>query len=180
MMNYQIKKPDELTEHEIRYILNLWEASEWNLLNSSDFRNLFKDSEFHLLLDPENEILAVIRLNLDFTLDISGKPYSFGEVVGLVSAQEKKGYGSKLVQCFKENMIQRNIESIGFCAADLRPFYRRCNIEILENKGKAIKENTENGWITSEDDDILIFNISGDTKAVLMELGPGKNAYLTD
>lgn len=179
-MNYQIKKPDELTDHDTRYILNLWEVAEWNSLNSSDFRNLFKDSEFHLLLDPENEILAVIRLNLNFTLEISGKPYSFGEAVGLVSAQEKKGYGSKLVQYFKENMIQRNIECIGFCATDLRPFYRLCGIDILENKGKAIKENTGNGWVTSDDDDILIFNISGITQTLLIELGPGKNAYLTD
>ncbi|MGG5210420.1 GNAT family N-acetyltransferase [Chryseobacterium sp. MIQD13] len=177
-MNYQIKNPDELTDHKINHILNLWEVPEWNEMTASDFRSFFKDSEFHFILDSEDEILAVIRLNLDFTLEISGKKFSFAEAVGLVSAQEKKGYGSKLVQFFKDNLIQRNIESIGFCATDLRPFYQRCDIEILENKAKAILESTDNGWINSDDDDILIFNTSGEMIELLKGLGPEQNAYL--
>jgi hypothetical protein len=179
-MNYQIKKSTELADHQIRHILSLWEVPEWNEMTSAYFRNFFKDSEFHMLSDSGNEILAVIRLNLDFTLEIAGKRYSFAEAVGLVSAQEKKGYGSKLVQLFKDNLTQRNIESIGFCATDLRPFYQRCHIEILENKAKAILENDKNRWISSEDDDILIFKASEETKELLKQLGPEKNAYLID
>jgi len=179
-MNYQIKKPDDLTDHEINHILSLWEIPEWNEMTPAYFRNFFKDSEFHMLSDSGNEILAVIRLNLDFTLEISGKRYSFAEAVGLVSAREKKGYGSQLVQLFKENLIERNIEAIGFCATGLRPFYQKCDIENLENRARAILENTKEGWISSEDDDILIFNASGETHELLRELGPENNAYLID
>ncbi|HCA08408.1 hypothetical protein [Chryseobacterium sp.] len=177
-MNYQIKKPNELTDHETGFILNLWEVPKWSEMTPSDFRTSFKDSEFHLLLGSEGEILSVIRLNFDFALEISGKQYSFAEAVGLVSAQEKKGYGSQLVRSFTENVIQRNLETIGFCFTDLRPFYLLCEIEVLEDKAKAILENDETGWISSEDDDILIFNTSGETKELLRQLGPENNAYL--
>lgn len=177
-MNYQIKKPSELTDPETGFILNLWEVQEWSEMTPSDFRRSFKDSEFHLLLDSEEEILSVIRLNFDFVLKISGKQYSFVEAVGLVSTQEKKGYGSQLVRSFTENVIQRNLETIGFCFKDLRPFYHLCDIEILEDKAKVILENDETGWIGSEDDDILIFNTSGETQELLRQLGLENNAYL--
>lgn len=177
-MNYQIKKTGDLTDHETRHILNLWKIREWNGMSPSDFRTFFKDSEFHFLSGSEGEILAVIRLNFDFVLKVSGKQYSFAEAVGLVSAHEKKGYGSQLVKSFTENIIQRNLETIGFCFTDLRPFYHRCDIEILEGKAKAILENDETGWISSEDDDILIFNVSGEIMELLRQLGPGRNAYL--
>ncbi|GEN70134.1 hypothetical protein CLA01_02060 [Chryseobacterium lathyri] len=177
-MNYQIKKSSELTDHETQHILSLWEVPEWSGMTPSDFRSFFKNSEFHFISGSEDEIPAIVRLNFDFFLEISGKQYSFAEAVGLVSAQKKRGYGSQLVQSFKENLIQRKIETIGFCFADLRPFYQQCNIEILENKAKAILENSENRWISSEDDDILIFNGSGETRELLRQLNPEKNAYL--
>ncbi|MGC5746714.1 hypothetical protein [Chryseobacterium sp. NFX27] len=177
-MNYQIKKSSELTDHETQHILSLWDVPEWSGMPPSDFRSSFKNSEFHFISGSENEILAIIRLNLDFVLEISGKQYPFAEAVGLVSAQKKRGYGSQIVHVFKENMIQRKIETIGFCYADLRPFYQKCNIEILENKAKTILETSENRWISSEDDDILIFNMSGETRELLRQLSPEKNAYL--
>ncbi|PQA95193.1 hypothetical protein B0A69_07050 [Chryseobacterium shigense] len=177
-MRYQIKKTDELKDQEIKDILNLWDIPEWNEMTPSDFRNSFKDSEFHFLFGSKDEILAVIRLNFDFGLEISEKKYSYAEAGGLVSAQKKKGYGSQLVQYFKKNMTLRNKETIGFCFSDLRPFYQSCGIEILENKAKTIKENNENGWISSEDDDILIFNVSEKNKELLRQLSSEKNAYL--
>lgn len=177
-MNYQIKKPHELTDHETAHMIRLWEVPDWNEMSPSDFRTFFKDSEFHFLKDLEGKILAVIRLNFDFVLEIAGKRYSFAEAVGLVSAQKKQGYGSQLAAAFKDNLIQRNIETIGFCLNDLRPFYQRCPITILENRAKAILENGDNGWIASEDDDILIFNTSEETRKLLEQLSPQNNAYL--
>ncbi|KMQ63192.1 hypothetical protein ACM46_14775 [Chryseobacterium angstadtii] len=177
-MNYKIKRPEELTDFEITHILHLWEVPEWSEMTPSDFRNTFKNSEFHGLFGAEDEILSVMRLNFDFVLEISGKQFHFAEAVGLVSAQEKKGYGSQLVKGFKENMIQRDIEAIGFCFADLRPFYRQCDIDILEYKAKFIKEKNNNEWISSEDDDVLIFNAYGETIKLFTSLSPEKNAYL--
>jgi len=177
-MNYKIKTPDELSDDEIQHILILWNISEWKEMKLTHFRNLFENSEFHFLFNSNDEILVVIRLNFDFVLEISGKQYSLAEAVGLVAGQEKKGYGSKLVQLFKKNMMQRNIETVGFCFADLRPFYQRCGIQILENKAKSIIEKTETGWITAEDDDILIFNISEENKEILLNLNSENNAYL--
>lgn len=176
-MNYLIKKTDELSLPEIEYILKLWDIPEWMTMNSSDFRFSFKDSEFHFLTDHHEKILALSRLNFDFTLEIYGKQYAFAEITGLVSAQEKKGYGSLLVKFLQENTQQRNLEAIGFCLKKLRPFYRQCRIEILENKAKNIMENNGTEWTASEDDDILIFHLSGKRKELLKSLSPENNAY---
>lgn len=177
-MKYQIKQTNELTDREIEHILKLWDISAWNTMKLVYFRTFFKDSEFHLLLDFHSEILAVFRLNFDFVLEISGSQYAFAEAVGLVSAHKKKGYGAQLVQYLKENVIQRNINTIGFCHTDLRPFYEKCNIEILYDKAKSIKENEGSEWVNSEDDDILIFNVSQNEKEQLNTLSSQHNAYL--
>ena len=177
-MKYQIKETKDLTEKEIGHILQLWDISSWNTMKPTYFRNFFKDSEFHFLLDADENILVVMRVNFDFTLKIADNEFSFAEAVGLVSAQEKKGYGEALVRHFKENVIQRNLETIGFCHSDLRPFYEKCSIEILHDKAKMIKESIGSEWINSDDDDILIFNTTQERKELLSQLNSANNAYL--
>ncbi|MBB6329456.1 GNAT superfamily N-acetyltransferase [Chryseobacterium sediminis] len=177
-MKYQIKETKDLTENEIEHILQLWDISAWNTMKSAYFRTFFKDSEFHFLVDADQNILAIIRVNFDFTLKIADVNYPFAEAVGLVSAHKKKGYGAALVRHFKENVIQRNLDTIGFCHSDLRPFYEKCSIEILHNKAKMIKESVGSEWINSEDDDILIFNTSNERKELLNQLSSKNNAYL--
>ncbi|REC46513.1 GNAT family N-acetyltransferase [Chryseobacterium pennipullorum] len=177
-MKYQIKEVQELTEAEIEHILQLWDVSEWNTMKSTYFRMFFKDSEFHFLLDARESILAVIRINFDFTLQISGEHYSFAEIVGLIASHQRKGYGAELMKHFKENVTQRNLEAIGFCHSDVRPFYEKCNIEILYDKGGAIKERAGSEWVSSDDDDILIFHTSKERKELLNQLNAQNNAYL--
>lgn len=177
-MKYQVKKPDELTENEIKIILNLWDISDWNSMESSYFRSFFKDSEFHFLIDSEKKILAVMRLNFDFILQISDKKYHFAEAVGLVSGHKKKGYGRKLIKYIINNITERNLETIGFCMSELRPFYDKCDISILHDKAKSIKEKSGSEWVSSDDDDILIFNLSEEKKELLNQLSSEKNAYL--
>lgn len=177
-MKYQVKRADELTENEIKTIINLWEVSEWASMEPGYFRSFFKDSEFHFLIDSEEEILALIRLNFDFILEIFDKKYHFAEAVGLVSAQKKKGYGKELIKYIIENITERNLESIGFCLSELRPFYDKCDISILHHKAKSIKEKSGSKWIPSDDDDILIFNLSDEKKELLNQLSSENNAYL--
>lgn len=177
-MKYHIKKPDELTENEIKIILNLWDVSEWDAMEPSYFRSFFKDSEFHFLIDSEEEIVALMRLNFDFVLEISNQQYHFAEAVGLVSAYEKKGYGKQLIKYIIENVTERNLESIGFCLSELRPFYDKCEIPILRDKAKYIKEKSGSEWMPSDDDDILIFNLSEEKKELLYQLSSENNAYL--
>lgn len=177
-MKYQIKETQALKEKEIEHILQLWDISAWNAMKSAYFITFFKDSEFHFLLDADENILAVMRVNFDFTLKIADNEYSFAEVVGLVSAHKKKGYGAMLVRHFKENAAQRNLEAIGFCHSDLRPFYEKCDIEILHDKAKMIKESIGSEWVNSEDDDILIFHTTQERKELLKQLSSQNNAYL--
>lgn len=177
-MKYQIKETKDLTENEIEHILKLWDISAWNAMKSAYFRMFFKDSEFHFLMDKDENILAVLRVNFDFTLQIADTEYAFAEVVGLVATHKKKGYGAALVSRFKENVIHRNKETIGFCHSDLRPFYEKCDIEILYDKAKMIKESIGSDWVNSEDDDILIFHTSQERKELLNQLSSQNNAYL--
>lgn len=177
-MKYQIKETKNLTETEIEHILELWDISAWNTMKAAYFRTFFKNSEFHFLMDTKENILAIMRVNFDFNLKIAEKDYSFAEAVGLVAAHKKKGYGAALVRSFKENAIQRNIETIGFCHSDLRSFYEKCNVEILHDKAKMIKESIGSEWVNSEDDDILIFHTSQERKELLNQLSSQNNAYL--
>lgn len=177
-MKYHSKKPNELTENEIENILKLWNISDWNSMEPLYFRSFFKDSEFHFLLDSAGEILALMRINFNFVLEISDKQYHFAEAVGLVSSHKKKGYGKKLVQYCIENSTERNIETVGFCLSELRAFYTKCDIGILHNKAKSIKEKSGSEWISSDDDDILIFNLSEEKKELLNLLNSENNAYL--
>ncbi|MGU3377448.1 GNAT family N-acetyltransferase [Chryseobacterium sp. M5A1_1a] len=177
-MKHQIKQANELTENEIEHILQLWDVSEWNMMKPAFFRSFFKDSEFHFLLDTNKAILAIMRVNFDFTLKIAEEEYSFAEAVGFVATHRKKGYGSKLIQYFIQNVKERNMETIGFCHFELRPFYEKCEIEILYDKAKMIKESLGSEWINSEDDDILIFNLSDERKGSLNRLSEKNNAYL--
>lgn len=177
-MKYQVKETKYLTEAEIKHILELWDISAWNTMKSTYFRSFFKDSELHFLVDAHENILAVMRVNFDFTLKIENTSYTFAEAVGLVAAHKKKGYGTALVKHFKENVTQRNLETIGFCQADLRSFYEKCDIEILHDKAKMIKESIGSEWVNSEDDDILIFHTSQKRKELLNQLSVQNNAYL--
>lgn len=177
-MKYQIKKPEELTESEIKTIVNLWEVSEWDSMESGYFRSFFKDSEFHFLIDSEGKIVVLMRLNFDFILEISTKKHHFAEAVGLVSAHKKKGYGKELIKYIIENITERNLETIGFCLSELRPFYEKCDISILHNKAKSIKEKSDSEWVPSDDDDVLIFNLSKGKKELLNQLSSESNAYL--
>lgn len=177
-MIYSVKKPGELTESDIKVIIKLWENEEWFGLSSDDFKILFKDSEFHLLLDNENKIASILRLNFDFTLKVSENLYSFAEMGGFASLQKGKGHGSQLLQLSIENITKRNLETIGFCFSDLRPFYEKCNIQILYDKAKFIQEKDGNNWIISEDDDILIIHLPEEKKNLLKQLNPEQKAYL--
>lgn len=177
-MTYTIKKAEELTDYQIQKIIELWEHEEWNSLEPNDFKNLFKDSEFHMLSDAKEEIASVLRLNFDFVLKIADILYSFTEMGGLVSSQKRLGYGSKLVQLVAENVAQRNLETIGFCFSDLRPFYEKCSVEILADIAKNIKEKEGGEWVISEDDDILVIHLSEEKKNLLSQLTPENYAYL--
>ncbi|WP_426277384.1 hypothetical protein ACN9MN_18220 [Chryseobacterium sp. S-02] len=177
-MKYEVKQITELTETEIGHILQLWDISSWNSMKSDYFRTFFKNSTFHFLLDADKNILSLIRVNYDFVLEVSGTQLPFAEAVGLVAAQKKKGYGAKLVEYFRDYVIRNNILAIGFCQRELRPFYEKCNIEILYDKGKTVKERIGAEWVDAGDDDILIFNVSEKTKEQLNLLSDKNNAYL--
>lgn len=177
-MNYLIRKTAELSGSEIGFILKLWNIPEWSGMSPSEFRDSFEHSEFHFLLGADDQIMALGRINLDFILTISGKPYRFAEIVGLVSAEEGKGYGRLLVQLLRENTEQRCLEAIGFCLRELRSFYRKCSVRIMENKAKNIMENNDSEWMPSEDDDILVFHLSEERKTVLEMLSHEQKAYL--
>ncbi|ASK32564.1 hypothetical protein CEY12_21840 [Chryseobacterium sp. T16E-39] len=173
-----IKKPEELTDQEIEIIIRLWENDAWAGMTPDAFKNLFKDSEFHLLLDIDGKIASVLRLNFDFTLEISGNLYPFVEMGGFASDEKGKGYGTQLLQFSLENSTERKLQIIGFCFSDLRPFYEKCHIEILYDQAKNILEREGNHWIASEDDDILIIHLSEENKTLFKKLDSQNPAYL--
>jgi len=76
------------------------------------------------------------------------------------------------------NLKEREIDTIGFCKFELRPFYERNDIQILYGKGIFITEFNNNKWIDSDDDDILIINTSEENINILRSLNEQNKAIL--
>jgi len=176
-MLYSIKRSKDLSDKEVELILKSWEIEDWFDLDFSSFKIKFENSEFHLL-EIENKIVSLARINFDFKLEIQKKLYSFTELVGLVSVEKTKGYGSFLLNEIVTNLKEREIETIGFCKKGLRPFYERNDIQILYGKGIFITEFDNNEWMDSDDDDILIINTSKENINVLQNLNEQNKAIL--
>jgi hypothetical protein len=176
--NYTVKKATDLTEEEVNVILKSWEVEEWYSLSIEQFKEKFHHSEFHLLKDDESKILCLARLNFDFKIRIQDKIYEFAELVGLVATVRMRGYAKGLLEYMKDNLVARNIETIGFCEKPLRPFYEKCNITIIKDRAKLLREEEGDGWIIPSDDDILVLNLSAESVNILMSLSSENPGYL--
>jgi len=146
-------------------------------LDFSSFKTKFKNSEFHFL-EIDDKIVSLARINFDFKLEIQKNFYGFAELVGFVSVEKAKKYGSFLLNEIMINLKERGIETIGFCKIKLRPFYEKNNIQILYGKGFLITEFENNEWLNSDDDDILIINTSEENINVLQNLNEQNKAIL--
>ena len=176
-MQYFIKKSKDLSDRDIDLILKSWEIEDWFNLDSSDFKIKFEKSEFHFL-EVDDRIVSLARINFDFRLEIQKNLYNFAEFVGFVSIEKAKRYGGFLLNKIVANLTERKIETIGFCKLDLRPFYKKSNIQILYGKGIFITEFENNEWTDSEDDDILILNSSEENINILQNLNEQNKAIL--
>ncbi len=163
-MRYQIKSTDELTENEIEHILQLWDIDIWNKMKTDYFRTFFKDSNFISCWMPVKTYWPCSGLILILLWRFLGKGFLLQKQSVWFLLTGKKGYGAQLVRHFRDHVTLQKMETIGFCHQELRPFYEKCNIEIVYDKAKMIKESIGSEWINSEDDDILIFNVSGREK----------------
>ncbi|HEX8532010.1 MAG TPA: hypothetical protein VF646_18375 [Cytophagales bacterium] len=178
MLTYQIKQAQELSAGEISRVLHAWEVSEWMNLSETAFRQRFAQSEFHLLTNPHAALLAVARINFDFCLRIDGHRYAFAELVGLVSLQPRRGYGSHLLGLLTGNLRERNVEALGFCEQPLRGFYQQCNVSVLYGQARYVHERDHDQWVASTDDDILDLTLSRESADLLNGLNGQRLAYL--
>jgi GNAT superfamily N-acetyltransferase len=177
---YQVLRPTALSEESIQAILDLWQISAWKGMDTETFRRQFSQSEFHVLSDAAKGALQCIaRINHDFTLTIAGRPYTFAELVGLVAAEQGRGSGKNLMSKISHNLQERNLQTIGFCNKELRPFYEKCGVTILHDRAGHIYEQTDAGWVPSDDDDILDINLSSENNARLRALDKSNVAYYT-
>ncbi len=178
MSKHLIKKADQLSDTEITTILTAWEIEEWKSMKKETFREKFKDSMFHLLTDSNDTLLSVARINQTFSLSIKEDVYDFAEFVGFVAIKKNEGFGSGLLQLIKKQAKQNEIQLIGFCKKELRPFYKKNDIELLEDQAFFILEKENGEWIPSTDDDILVLNLSQEQKNLLSGLTKDKPACL--
>jgi hypothetical protein len=178
MLQYQIKKADDLQTQEIETILKHWEIAEWRQLSKEEFKKIFTYAEFHLLTDENFKILAVARINFDFKIKVEDQIYEIAELVGLVAIEKRSGYGRKLLQEIVTNLKNRNIEAIGFCEKENRPFYYKCQIWNMRDQAKQLREPAGEKWLIPEDDDVLAINLSEKNALLLQSLSPDKLGYL--
>jgi hypothetical protein len=176
---YLVKQPAALTPAEIATILQAWEVEAWQHLHPDAFKQAFSTSEFHLLLNDTEHILAMARINFDFKLLIESRVHQIPEFVGFVSVERAKGYGSILLKSIITNLQSRNIQALGFCEKELRPFYEKNGIPLLYGKARFIREFENDEWVVATDDDILNLTLSADTVALLESLNEAKEALLT-
>ena len=55
-MGYAVKNPGNLSDDEIKTILDNWDVPDWNDMKPEEFRKRFGKSEFHLLTDSGSNI----------------------------------------------------------------------------------------------------------------------------
>ncbi len=178
MLQYRVKQTADLQAQEIKTILRHWEITEWQQLGEKEFKKLFTHSEFHLLTDANFKIVAAARINFDFKIKVEAQVYELAELVGLVALEKRCGYGRKLMQELVTNLKKRNIEAIGFCEKENRPFYQKCQIPIMQNQAKQLREPAGEKWLIPEDDDLLDINLTLKTALLLKSLSPNNLGYL--
>lgn len=178
MARHIIKRANELTETEIETILRYWAVPDWISMSPEDFTAAFSDSEFHLLKDESDNMLSFCRLYLRFCLRIGSQKREMAELVGLVSVIPGKGYGLTILQHVMEQVILRDLSTIGFCESGLRLFYEKLRIEILPGQARYILEMSSEGWKASSDEDILILHLPAALRQELILLSHDRPAYL--
>ena len=114
-MAYAVKNPGQLSDDEIKTILDNWDVLDWNDMKPEEFKNRFRRSEFHLLTDSTSNLLSIARINFNFKVKIDESEYQIAELVGFVAVEILKGYGKILLDRVGDNLKNRNIEAIGFC-----------------------------------------------------------------
>jgi GNAT superfamily N-acetyltransferase len=178
MYQYERKRAHSLSQDEISTILRHWEVPEWSGLTAGEFHETFERSEFYLLRDQDLRVLSLARLNFNFGIRIGGRVFKVAEFVGFVSVEKGKGYGTSLLRHIAADVQLRNIETIGFCEKNVRPFYEKCGIPIYQNKGRYLREKTSRGWVASADDDILDIHLSLDTAKAVKGLNMLTRGYI--
>jgi hypothetical protein len=176
---YAVKNPGDLSDAEIKTILDNWDVPDWSDMKPEEFRNRFRRSEFHLLTDPVSNLLSVARINFNFKLKIDEKEYQIAELVGFIAIEILKGYGKELLVYISDNLKNRSIEAIGFCKNKNSAFYESCGLKIFYDSVKFLREMKDGQWFTpTEDDDIFSLTLSDSTIPLLEKLSHDRPAYL--
>ena len=178
-MAYAVKNPGQLSDTEIKTILDNWDVSDWSDMKPEEFKNRFKRSEFHLLTDSASNMLSIARINFNFKVKIDDSEYKIAELVGFVAVEILKGYGKILLDRVGDNLKNRNIEAIGFCKNKNSTYYESCGLRIFYNSVKFLREMKDGNWFTpTEDDDIFSLTLSESTIPLFEKLSHDHPAYL--
>lgn len=178
-MAYAVKNPGQLSDDEIKTILDNWDVLDWNDMKPEEFKNRFRRSEFHLLTDSTSNLLSIARINFNFKVKIDESEYQIAELVGFVAVEILKGYGKILLDSVGDNLKNRNIEAIGFCKNKNSTFYESCGLKIFYNSVKFLREMKDGKWFTpTQDDDIFSLTLSESTIPLFEKLSHDHPAYL--
>jgi hypothetical protein len=176
---YSIKKPEQLSDAEIKTILETWDVGEWKDMKPAEFRDRFKKSEFHLLTDTDSRLLSIARINFNFKVKIAETKYQMAELVGFVAVEILKGYGKELLGSLADNLRSRNIEAIGFCKNKNSSYYENCGLKIFYDSVRHLREMKDGEWFTpTEDDDIFSLTLAADHVPLFETLSQDQPAYL--
>ena len=178
-MVYTIKNTGQLSDVEIKTILDNWDVPDWNDMKPEEFRSRFTKSEFHLLTDSASNLLSIARINFNFKVKIDETEYQIAELVGFVAVEILKGYGKILLEHVGDNLKKRNIEAIGFCKNKNSAFYESCGLKIFYNSVKFLREMKDGKCYTpTENDDIFSLTLSENTIHLFEKLNHDHLAYL--
>jgi hypothetical protein len=176
---YAVKNPGQLSDAEIKTILESWDVADWSEMKSEEFRKRFGKSEFHLLTDPVSNILSIARINFNFKVRIGETEYQIAELVGFVAVEILQGHGKVLLGHVGDNLRNRRIEAIGFCKNKNSTYYENCGLKIFYNSVQFLREFKDGNWFTpKEDDDIFSLTLSDGTIPLFENLSHDHPAYL--
>ncbi|MCA9389927.1 GNAT family N-acetyltransferase [candidate division WWE3 bacterium] len=148
----------DLTSHELSVINTLRKqefgsASEISPQPNNDdwVKNYF------LIRDGDDSLLAFGRLH-EVDIEFKAEAYSIFGIATIVSVIKGKGYGTLLMQSIKHFIEMSGKSAIGFCNADLSPFYRKCGYGILSASGNRFLYRDSEGELHASkygNDDVI-------------------------
>jgi hypothetical protein len=167
-----------LNKRTLRKIIQIWADEFKNGRINSLVDISYNNNLFLILRNKSKKIVGVGSLQ-PIKVTFLGKRYAIWGIQGVVSLVKRRGYGKIIMREIHLYLRKNNLTGVGFCMPSTSPFYRKCNFNIMKNRGKKfVREHPKkNKSRYSQGSDVVY--LEGSNKFIKrMMAKPGAKVYV--